>query len=304
MSTVPGDTHTVQVMTFNSEQSPFSVTLPHPCLYKQAMEALVKKLGLKPASLEVFGLFTGGKLGAPNKILMEGDNVPSGGEVFLQRWCFNIDRELKAIKSDDVAINLLYCEAKQRLEEGTIFPSPEEAHELESLSDPFFPTEKQYLDLIRIVEGYCCFKAPTCCVQDKDIKCNSCTIEMGRQVTCLLDVNHLTLKTKPSSADVLVQWPWTAVKRWKLNPSDGLIKFEVCLQQENASILIWICFKTPQAHVLFHAASMICDLIVADPVPKAKSRLVGKGYDPLHEFINEKLFGGPAFSSLASKRIV
>ena len=115
-------------------------------------------------------------------------------KVCFQRWNVELDREAKLCRRDDQALHLLYAEARFYVDQGRIRPSPEQAMELDSLADPSFPAERQYLELARSLPGYLSYGASGVQVKE-DIVANDIQIPAGTTVTCELDMERLAIKT-------------------------------------------------------------------------------------------------------------
>jgi hypothetical protein len=211
-----------------------------------------EKLGLKPASLQLFGLFEG-PLGAPCSVLADDSTVPPDAKLCFQRWNMELDREAKLSRQDDAALHLLFAEARFNVDQGNMTPSAEQAVALESLVDPAFPTERQYLELARGLPGYETHVAKGVVVEG-DITSNDVQIPSGAVVTCLVGKEGLTLKTREGERS---SWGWELVKRWRTHSSRQL-HYEVCMMQTNAPILSWIQLCTPQAYFLGAASEMLC----------------------------------------------
>lgn len=310
------DSWTVEVKTYSSGREggaggggQLSVRLPKPCNCKQAKAAIAKRLGLKPQSLPLFGLFTG-PLGRPNKVLESGEELvaPPGKaawDLSFHRWSFEAEKEARLSRQDDVATHLLYCEARERYEGGELKPSREQAEELETYMDPDFPVERQSVDLLRSVPGYWTYIVHECTAK-ADIVSNQCTIPKGARIQCHLDNEKLAFVGVDE--EMLMEWPWRVVRRWKMDQG-ATILFEVCIDELNAGILRWVSLESRQTNFLFHLASEICDRVKVDqdrregPLPPANPALAGKVQDPLAEFVNRIFFGvAPKFSSLENGR--
>ena len=220
MSSVVGS-QTVELQTFGSEES-LALTLPAQCTCETALQLIAQRLDIRAESMAVFGLFCG-RLGAPLKVLVPSDMVPMGTELCLQRWYMRSD-EGKVLKHDINAIHHLYCEAREKLKNGDMSPSEEQLAELDSFSDPFFPTERQYLDVARGVPGYTAIIAKGCTVMDV-IEDNAVSVAAGTVVSMCMDLKGLSLTTE----GVRLHWQWTLVRKWKrLSSSQAtVIAFEV-----------------------------------------------------------------------------
>ena len=292
--------HTVEVCTYNS-RDPLALRLPDRCTIQKARAEICKAVGLQPNSMDLFGVFLG-PLDEPTRILVEGDVIPTGAKISLQRWNFDVEKEMKTARRDDVAISLLYNEAVHYLDKGKIQPSDEQREELESYSDPTFPTERQFLETVSTVPGYAAFLAEGCRVID-DISTNDVHITSGTTVHCLLDMHRLAFKTDVRKSESLIEWPWTSVRRWKI-PQSNEIRFEVCLMKGNAPMMNWVMLSSPMAQVIFNTAGGICNQVkqlqdkAEVPFAPPNSHMAGKHYDPLAEFVDNFLFKGPKFSSM------
>lgn len=292
--------HTVEVHTFSSRE-PIAIQLQDGCMASRAKAEICKKLGLQSTNVNLFGLFLG-PLEQPTRLLVETDVVQPGTKLSLRRWNFDVERETKLVRKDDVAIHLLYSEAVYYLEKGKIQPTESQSQELESFSDPAFPTERQYLELISTIPGYTAYVSEGCKVLE-DILMNDVDIQRGTVVQCVMDMHCLALKGDIRKSESLIEWPWTSVRRWKIiSPNE--IKFEVCLLKGNAPMMCWVPLSSQMAQVLFHTACGICQEIkrLQDksevPVAPPNPRMAGRYYDPLAEFVDNLLFKGPKFSSI------
>ena len=182
--------HTIEVCTFSSSE-PVAVQIPHGCTVAKAMEEIRKKIGLQQSNLCLFGVFLG-PLETPTKLLLDSDVIPTGAEVLLKRWNFNTEREIKLVRKDNEAISLLYNEARYGLDRGRIHPSDSQLQELEAFTDPTFPTERQYLELVCTIPGYSSYVYEGCKVLE-DVISNDVWIPNGTIVNCVLDIQCLAL---------------------------------------------------------------------------------------------------------------
>ncbi len=221
----------------------------------------------------------------------------------MQKWCVDVQQEAKLVRHDDTAIHLLFSEAMSLLDQGLLRPSAAEQQELDSFSDPSFPTERQFLELARTVQGYTAFTAANCEIVWTAVS-NDVTIASGSTLTCTADLSGLTVQVVGEQSRL--EWPWNQIKRWS-SPTSRLIKFEVCLMQKNAPILQWVGLETEQSYALLCAASTICHFLkdkeaaALAPAPLPNRGLPGRPIDPLVEFVNSELFGKMQFSSIGAK---
>ena len=293
--------HTVEVETFG-RHGKFAVKLTHPSTALQLKEAAGQRLKLQPASLQLFGVFLG-PLGNPTQVLLDHDVTPMGGTMSLQRWNFDVEREAKLFRQDDVTIHLLHSEAKFKLEQGRLQPTEAQLMELEGYSDPKFPTERQFLECAQTVPGYTAFCADGCKTLE-DIECNDGSIPSGSylsSLSCTVDNSGLTLR---GAGDVKLEWPWTQIRRWT-TPGSNTVKFDVCLKQQNAPIMKWISLATPQACFLAITATTICDYLKAkqDAADQPFFRVPRPAEKPSRswsEMLVNSIFKMPEFSSILS----
>ena len=292
--------HTVELRTFAS-RSPVAIRLPDRCTIDKARGEICKRLGLRPESMNLFGLFLG-PIEHPTRLLIDTDVIPIGAEISLKRWNFDVEKEIKIARKDDIAINLLYNESTYHLDKGKIHPTDEQYQELESFSDPAFPTERQYHECISTISGYTSYIVEGCTVLE-DFSTNDIKVAGGTKVHCVLDVHSLAFKEDIRKLENLIEWPWTSVRRWKM-PLQNEILFEVCLMKGNAPMMCWVSLSTQMAQIIFHTASGICAEVKRSqdrserPYPPPNPRLAGKHYDPLIELVDNMLFKGPKFNSL------
>ena len=249
----------VEVQIFH-EQEKNTLAIPLRCTVKVLHELLSKQIGLKSEAAQLFGLFTG-KVGTPCKLLQDDDIVPAHQTLCFQRWCFDTNLEAKATRHDDVAVHLLYNECQYYLRSGRIKPNPSQAQELEELSDPFFPTEHQFLKCARGVEGYSEYSANDCKVLTA-VQSNTYAIRQGENVCCSVGWDALSIY----NGRVKAVWPWTAVRSWKTLSPD-VVRFEVCIHQQNAPIMCWLPLETSQAQFLLDSACTTCRIKASISLP-------------------------------------
>ena len=253
----------VEVQIFH-EQGKHTLVIPQRCTAKYLHELLSKEIGLNPESAQLFALFTG-NLGTPSKLLQEDDTVPAQQPLCFQRWCFDANLEAKAIRHDDAAVHLLYNECQHYLRTGSIKPTPSQAQELEELSDPLFPTERQFLKCARGVEGYSDSAANDCKVLT-EVQSNTYAIRQGDNVRCMVGWDALSV----CNSTVKAVWLWNAVRSWN-TPSPNVVQFEVCVHMQNAPIMRRLSLETSQAHFLVSSASTICHTRAGISLPSSQS---------------------------------
>ena len=120
--------------------------------------------------------------------------VPPTARLCFQRWNVSPTKQLQISRHDDVATHLLYSEAKHYIENGTLLANPEQLAELETLADPSFPTERQYLELAQSLPGYASYISSEVEVKG-EIAGNDLRIADGLKVTCEIHPQKLILRS-------------------------------------------------------------------------------------------------------------
>ena len=291
---------TLSIATFG-QYGTVKISISTSAVTKDVLVAIGKHLKIKENSLPQFALFTG-PLGRPITKLQDGDQVTTDKNLCLQRWGINTIDELRVLRTDDIALHLLYSEAMYYYTHPIpkILPTPEERQLLEEYSDPQFPTERQFLETIMNAKGYSVIQATNCILQTQ-IATNACTIPINSLVVCTCYKDGLEIKAPNGLA---IKWEWRSVKRWKIKDENKAC-FEVCSEIGNTGILEWMIVETYQAPLLLQSAMAICSYLLYQlyperkPVEAVKPGLPGRHIDPLYEFVNTALFGsGPKFSAI------
>ena len=284
-----------------------TVTVSLPSTISTSIEikqALWKVIGLKPSSMPCFSLFLG-PLGAPRRKYMDMEPVRQIDPLCLQKWGADMKLEEKATRMDAEAIHLLYSEAIQYLKNGRMKPSEEQRAALEEYMDPSFPTERQFLDCARNIDGYVGVDGRECLLKT-DFEHEGVTVP-GGNVNCFVTSSHMSICTLDGQHKA--QWPWSQVKRWsKLEPYLHTVQFEVIMAKATTGILEWVSMETSQATLLLQGAMDVClhlrdsSMTQEEVTRKLENTVEGKLFDPLHEYLQNVLFGvGPKFSSSVTK---
>ena len=258
---------------------------------KEIFATLMKQLKVKNTSEQHFSLYCG-TLGQPKLKLTGSETDQVDGSLCLQRCGMEPNKELKVIKSDDIAVHLLYSEANYYFNQpiSKLRPTPDQRQLLQEYSDPQFPTERQFLETIINVKGYSATQANNCKLK-VEIQHKNMTLSINTIVACTCYED--TLEIMEHSTNTVLQWNWTAVKQWKLN-DDNEACFEVCNEKGNAGILEWIALETDQAQLLLQSAHETCTHLLYKIHPEMKPvnyvRL-GRSVDPVYEYINNLFFG-------------
>ena len=290
---------TLSIATFG-QYGTVKISISTSAVAKDVLGAIGKHLKIKENSLSKFSLFTG-PLGRPIMKLHDGDQVTTDKNLCLQRWGINTSDEIRILRTDDIALHLLYSEAVYYYTHSIpkIFPTPDQIRLLEEFSDPRFPTELQFLETIINAKGYSTVQA-TNCILHTQIATNACTIPIKSLVVCTCYEDGLEIK---APNDLAMKWEWRSVKRWKIKDENKAC-FQVCSEIGNAGILEWQIVETYQTPLLLQSAMAICTHLLYLLHPERKpdkpiKSLPGRHIDPLYEFVNTALFGsGPKFSSI------
>ena len=257
--------------------------------------SVLKHLGAKPASAQLFALFVG-PLGSPTQRLEESAEPTTSTNICLQRWAPTADGDARIALTDPVATHLLAEEATHYLSTSRIAPSAEERELLDTYLDPSFPSERQFVEAACKIEGYCAFEALECATRSA-VDNDKTVIPRDTRVVATCHPNRLEIKA-PDGATT--SWSWKKVKRWRM--SEGRkAEFELFSQSGGIGILGWLCLESEQAPFLLQAAMCICTHLYQSTLPSSerhKDQLPrGKVVYPLQEYLNVQLFGsGPNFS--------
>lgn len=246
-----------------------SVKIVHPCFGKTLKGHLQKHFSLKEESLQLFGIFLGG-LNSQTQVIDDNVQVPIGKVMSFTR--FNGDKKLetKLIQKDDVALHLLFSEAKHAVETGVIELTDEQSTQLEEYLDPMFPVERQYLELVQGCHGYGTFVFPNCLVNNSTTK--------------------VVVKVTPKSLIVnneIGEISYHHIRSWCFEEKLHKISFDVSPSGNNSTKLL---VESDQAALICQAVSMYCHNLAVDLsiiTPNLQQKPVGKYIDPLVSFVNQ-----------------
>lgn len=261
---------------------------------KEIFSTLCKQLKLKNTSEQHFSLYCG-PLGQPKVRLTDGEDQQYSNLCLQRCGVEPFPKELKAIKTDDVALHLLYSEASFYFNQPItkLKPTQEQRELLEEYSDPQFPTERQFLETALNVKGYVAIQATSCTLK---VHLQHRNVSLPADATVICTCYEDVLEILDEASENVMQWDWKAVKKWKLSDENEAC-FEVLNEMGNASILEWLIIQTEQAPLLLQSAHQICTHILHTLCPELKPdnqvrpHLPGRFYDPLHEYLNTSLFG-------------
>jgi len=227
-----------------------------------------RHLSLKEDSLQLFGLFLGG-LDHQLQVFEDSMQIPIGKRLSFAR--FNGDKRLEAklAQRDDVALHLLFSEAKHAVENGVIEPTDEQSAQLEDYIDPMFPVERQYLELAHECQGYGTFVYPNCSVNGS--------------------TTGVTVKVTPKSLIVgneIHEISYHHIKSWNLEEKRHKISFDVNPTGSTSTILV---IESDQAFLISQAVNMYCHSLAVELnilAPNMPQKPMGRYVDPLISMMN------------------
>lgn len=224
----------------------------------ELLQEVSQHFGMKrKESLQLFALCIG-EWHRPRRVLRADEEVPQGLSLSFKRFSFDLEQEAKVIAKDDGALDALHQEARCRVATSGINVSSEILAELESLDDPAFPTQRQYLEfLIRNCPmEYNCVKIEGCVLQ-KGIDCSR--VKAGSMVHVTLNEDGLHVWSTDRA--LLCEWAWSDVKSWKADEGIPLPKvvFEVRIQSK---VMQQLELSTTQAVYITSCAFELCSLIL------------------------------------------
>ena len=247
-----------------------SVKIVHPCFGKTLKEHLQKHLSLKEESLQLFGIFLGG-LDCPVEVIEDNVQVPIGKNMSFAR--FNGDKKLEAklIQRDDVALHLLFSEAKHGIEIGVIQPTDEQSIQLEDYLDPMFPVERQYLELAQECQGYGTFVFPDCSVN--------------------ISATKVVVKVTPVSLIIICneirEISYHHIKSWNFQAKLHTISFDINPTGNTSTALL---VESDRVALIAQAVSMYCHSLAVELSiisPNKPQKPIGRYIDPLVSFVND-----------------
>ena len=246
-----------------------SVRIVHPCDGKTLKEHLQKHLSLKEESLKLFAVFLGG-LDCQVQVIDDSMQVPIGKKMSFAR--FNGDKvlEAKLIQRDDVALHLLFSEAKHAIDTGVVQPTDEQSAQLEDYLDPMFPVERQYLELAHKCQGYGTLVFPNCSVNNS--------------------TSNVVIKVTPVSLIIcneIREISYHHIKSWNFEMKQHSITFDINPSGNTSAMLM---VESKQAALMSQAVSMYCHSLAVELniiPPNIPKKQIGKLFDPLRSFVND-----------------
>lgn len=246
-----------------------SVKIVLPCDGKTLKVHMQKHFSLKEESLQLFGVFLGG-LDNRTQVIEDDMQVPIGEPMSFAR--FNGDKKLEAklIQRDDVALHLLFSEAKYAMENGLIEPTDEQSAQLEDYLDPMFPVERQYLELVQDCLGYGTFVFNNCSVNNSTTK----VVVKATQKSLII-------------GNEIGEISYHHIKSWKLEEKLQTVKFDISPTVTCSTMLL---VESHQAFLISQTVSMYCHNLAVQLdiiAPNLPQKSVGRYVDPLVSFVNQ-----------------
>ena len=242
-----------------------------------------KHLKLKENSLQLFALHAG-SCESPKRILKPSEEVPYDEKVCFKRTAnFDLQLELKLLAKDDEALHLVYEETRFRIASGDIALSLKEREELKDLEDPFFPTERQYVEY---VIRNCSDRFQAVHFKECSLKGQFGGLRAGAPVTVLVSEDSLRLLPKEGSE---CKYSWSDIKSWKGEESRQQATFEIRI----SSVFATLELLTIQAKYMTGCAMLVCTHLLQreQGTPLHQNMLpLGKPVNPLYEHINRVVF--------------
>lgn len=290
---------TLAVSTFG-RYGIFNVKVPtsSSVVAKNVLTAMGDQIKLKESSYRHFALYAG-SLGQPKFKLDENCPISTiDGPLCLQRTGQDTSKEMKVLKTDDVAVHLLYSEALHFYQQDSskFQPTPEQKQLLDEYSDPSFPTERQFLEVAQKVKGYTSLHI-TDCTLNTSVKHGESYLDAPSHVTCTCYIDGFQIQDTVNQ--IIMNWDWKVIKKW-VQVSENKVEFELCMEQGNAGILRKLSLETHQAVLLMQGALETCTFLLHKLRPELKpsDTYSRERPDLKKEFINSIFGNSPRFSSL------
>ena len=251
----------------------------------QLLQEMSQHFGMrKKESLQLFALCIG-EWHRPRRVLRADEEIPQDTALSFKRFFFDLEQEAKTIAKDDGALDALYQQARYRVCTGDINISSEHLAELQSLDDPTFPTQRQYLEFLikNCPMEYNCVKMEGCVVQ-RGIDCSS--VKAGSAV--YLTLNEGGLHIWSTERLLLCEWAWSDVKSWRADEGIPLPKvaFEVRME---SNVIQQLELSTTQPVYITDCAFALCSLILQRRGFTPPSRLalpVGRPVNAVYDLLN------------------
>ncbi|GAB1602480.1 uncharacterized protein LOC115232480 isoform X1 [Argonauta hians] len=153
------------------------------------------------------------------------DYIPSSSkDLFLYKWCFDLDIESQMLE-DDVTCDLIYYQALHLLNIGHLTPSIEEQIALDELSSLNCSSKPAFVRLCQRLTGYNTVIVDNCYLSNKS---SIFTNHIGCPCKVIFSQNGLSVATDKDS----VLAPWNSIKQWTMDPSGSVLTYTV-LHKDN-----------------------------------------------------------------------
>ena len=214
--------------------------------------AACRDAGLSNASAKHFALAREREPRRPARVYADDDEIDVADVdcLVLRKWIpiDTISIERKLANRDDVALRLLFHEARDDVERGKLRPSDDQIAELESYCDPAFPVQKQYLFLCHELNGYATIELTRCRLAEPVVLDADDRRRLEKGLRVKLTVAKTGLEISRDFDDVgerLLFVVWQRIRRWRTSTDDGeTFGYEVRLGSGN---FVWVLLETDQA---------------------------------------------------------
>jgi len=231
-----------------------------------------KYLSLKPASLKMFGLFSG-DLGRPTTLLQDMDPLPVDVDQFcFQRSNFVSSEEVEITSQDSRAMELVFWEVKNVFENGKIWPMMKQP-QWKKLFDVSAECQKEWITksvipfhiMTKFIETlratiplfyWSCYYWCHCYLQSK-LKGK----ERGTEVVVIPNIHELIIYDT-TLGKKFVSWPWSKVASVNLKlDTRKLLVFKVFTREERVDIMRDIAVTSNQCQYIFTIVVHIINLL-------------------------------------------
>jgi hypothetical protein len=256
------------------------------------MLEISKHLKMKENSMQLFSLHLG-SLASPKRILRASEEVPLDGNICFRRFNFDLKQELKLLTKDDVALHLAYEEARSRVSTDDIELSAVEKEDLAALDDPFFPTERQYLEYLiqKCPKRYQTIRFKDCRLARGGVG----DIRSGVPLTVLISDESFQLMADGGER---FKCSWSDIKCWSVDVARQVASFQVRWE----GVLTNVELHTEQPQYMTSCAMLVCVYLVhlesGPPSPQESKLLFGKPVNPLYEQVNKVVFPAANFKKI------
>lgn len=166
----------------------------HKILARDLLNIVTEALGIRESNVRLFALFEG--LANPVKKLGENEEIhlPYQDVLSIQKWCFDVEEEKKAVKSDMGTLKLLRLQAMSAINDGRLKPNNEEMERLIEYSRSSFPVDKQYMNIIHSMVNYGAVFLDNCTVIT-DLSLPRVVFVKGAKISVKLDKQGLLVNS-------------------------------------------------------------------------------------------------------------